>query len=247
MQKVTHDQQGLAMEAPLSAGPSSTLSAKSTERECRGCGRRYPIRNEEYNRYMAYCESCRDEAIKEEARRLADEMIIREIPAKYRNLDVDRPERIKLLEDALRKGQGLYIQGGVGTGKTVFAAVFARRLICQGCEVMWRSYPDLIMELQDAYRAEKSSYAIAKAAAEFPGWLILDDLGAEKATDFVRQITYYILNEREQQLRSTVITSNLQLGEIDAAIHPRISSRIAGMCRVVDFGGEDRRVASNKS
>jgi len=220
-----------------------TPSARSFKRECRGCGRTYPIREEEYNRYMAYCVSCRDKAIEEEARRVAGEMIARVIPAKYKNLVVDRPERIKLLNEALRQEERLYIHGDVGTGKTVFAAAYARELIKQGRKVMWRSYPDLIMELQDAYRTERSAYDIAKACSSFPGWMILDDLGAEKKTDFVCQMTYYILNEREQQMRPTVITSNLKLGEIDTAIHPRISSRIAGMCRVIHFDGEDRRLA----
>jgi len=230
------------MEAPLSAGQSLTLWPKTTKRQCLGCGRTYPIRNEEYNRYMAYCEPCRDKAIKAEAKRVADERIARVIPAKYRSLNIDRPERAKLLDEALERGEQLYIHGDVGTGKTVFAAAYARGLIERGRQVMWRSYPDLIMELQDAYHGDRSAYDMARRCASFEGWLIIDDLGAEKATEFVRQMTYYILNEREQQLRPTVITSNLTLSQIDKAIHPRISSRIAGMCRVIRFGGEDRRV-----
>ena len=72
--------------------------------------------------------------------------------------------------------------------------------------------------------------------------LFLDDLGAEKLTDFVRQITYFILNEREQNELTTVITSNFSLKQLDEQIDQRISSRIAGMCEILKFTGDDRRI-----
>ena len=75
--------------------------------------------------------------------------------------------------------------------------------------------------------------------------LFLDDLGAEKLTDFVRQITYYILNEREQHQLLTVITSNFSIKDLDKQIDSRISSRIAGMCEILKFTGKDQRLKSN--
>ena len=78
--------------------------------------------------------------------------------------------------------------------------------------------------------------------AKFEGWLAIDDIGAEKLTEFVRQITYYILNEREQRELPTLITSNFSLMEIDEMIDSRISSRIAGMCEVIKLSGKDRRL-----
>ena len=72
--------------------------------------------------------------------------------------------------------------------------------------------------------------------------MIIDDIGAEKLTEFVRQTFYYIINEREQWLKKTIITSNYSLDELDEYIDGRISSRIAGMCEIVELGGKDRRV-----
>jgi DNA replication protein DnaC len=70
--------------------------------------------------------------------------------------------------------------------------------------------------------------------------IVLDDFGAEKMTDFVRQVSYLIINYREQNKLQTIITSNFTLDEIDMYIDRRISSRIAGMCEVVRMSGDKR-------
>jgi len=76
--------------------------------------------------------------------------------------------------------------------------------------------------------------------------LFLDDLGAEKMTDFVRQSLYAIINYREQHELPTIITSNYNLSNISGKIDDRIASRIAGMCEVIEIKGNDRRLSGKK-
>ena len=104
------------------------------------------------------------------------------------------------------------------------------------------------MELQNLYKSEKESpYDRAEKIASFKGVLVIDDLGANKATEWVRQITYYIVNAREQEMLPIIITSNFSLEEIAEQIDSRISSRIAGMCKSIKLSGRDRRLdESNK-
>ena len=83
---------------------------------------------------------------------------------------------------------------------------------------------------------------MAENIATYPGTLCIDDIGAEKMTAFVQQITYYIINYREQEMLHTLITSNFSLQQIDEQIDTRVSSRIAGMCKVVKIQGHDRRL-----
>ena len=71
---------------------------------------------------------------------------------------------------------------------------------------------------------------------------MIDDLGAEKTTDFVRQTLYYIVNEREQNELPIIVTSNYTLKDLAAKFDERISSRLAGMCKQVKLTGTDRRV-----
>jgi len=159
------------------------------------------------------------------------------LPAKFWDLNTDQKD---LLKQAMNKN--LFISGNPGSGKTVFACSVAKEYL-KTTKVKFISYPAFIMQLQCAFRDEKVNPAeMVNRIAKDTGVLILDDLGAEKLTDFVRQTTYFILNEREQWNLRTIITSNFTLSKLDEQVDPRISSRIAGMCKVLKFNGKDRRL-----
>ena len=127
------------------------------------------------------------------------------IPKKYINIDCDKPEMVKKGVD-----HSLFIFGPCGVGKTVLMANVAKELIKTRKRVEWISYPEFIMTLQNLYKkeGEDTPFEIAEKIATFSGCLCIDDLGAEKMTDFVKQITYYIINCREQEMLHTIITSN---------------------------------------
>ena len=164
---------------------------------------------------------------------------IKYIPIKYRDMACD----LKLLNDNYKKN--LFITGKVGTGKTVLASGVAKRCIIDRIKYKWINYSAFLMELQNMYKKDKESpFEEAEEVANFDGVLIIDDLGAEKLSEWVRQITYYIINEREQRLLPIVITSNFTLEEIAEQIDIRISSRIAGVCKLVKLSGKDRRLES---
>ncbi len=165
---------------------------------------------------------------------------IKGIPLKYRNIECDND----LLKENFYKN--LFITGRSGVGKTVLAAGIAKKCIKNQLPFKWISYPAFIMELQNLYRDEKESpFEKAEEVANFSGVLIVDDLGANKATEWVRQITYYIINEREQRMLPIVLTSNFSLEEIAEQIDSRISSRIAGVCKSIKLSGKDKRLDNN--
>ena len=138
---------------------------------------------------------------------------------------------------------GLFIHGPSGVGKTFLTASLARELFVRGSDVKWRfeSLPRLVMEIQDCFHKKTSSLDFLKEIVESE-ILVLDDLGVEKLTEFVYQAIYFVLNEREMNCRPTLITSNFSLAEIQDKFDSRISSRIAGMCRVIELRGSDRRI-----
>lgn len=72
--------------------------------------------------------------------------------------------------------------------------------------------------------------------------LVLDDLGSEKASEWVLSTIYTILDIRHREAKPVIITSNLSLDAIAEALSDRISSRIAGMCKVITMSGKDRRL-----
>ena len=165
------------------------------------------------------------------------DLIQSHIPIKYQTIESDHPELEKWTEDSL------FITGNPGTGKTVLAASIGKKILRSMNLLDFIKYPDFIMQIQGAFKKElEDPYEIARIVTKFPGVIIIDDLGAEKLTDFVRQITYYILNEREQNCGTTIITSNFSLSQLDEQFDSRISSRFAGMCRIVKLTGADRRI-----
>ncbi len=162
------------------------------------------------------------------------------IPIKFRDIECDKPNIVKQGIE-----QSMFITGGAGVGKTVLMAGIAKEILkAKKKEVEWISYPSFIMELQSSFRKddEITPFERAEEIASFSGTLAIDDIGAEKMTAFVQQITYYIINYREQEMLHTLITSNFSLQQIDDQIDTRVSSRIGGMCKIVKLAGRDRRL-----
>lgn len=188
--------------------------------------------------YFRVCPPCKKKRDKIEGEaRLAS--LLLKIPVRYRTLK-DEYGDVKLAKEL--KGEGVFLWGEVGSGKTVLATFILRELCKDIIDVRFVSYPELIYGLQIDY---ENSEELIKPIMRFPGCLFLDDFGAEKLTDFVCQISYLIINHREQNNLQTIITSNFSLDEIDETIDRRLSSRIFGMCRVINRKG-DRRLEGKK-
>lgn len=66
-------------------------------------------------------------------------------------------------------------------------------------------------------------------------FLVLDDLGVKKTSDWFLDILYLIINERYEHMLKTVITSNFTLTELSEQFGDnRITSRIQRMCEVIE-------------
>jgi DNA replication protein DnaC len=71
--------------------------------------------------------------------------------------------------------------------------------------------------------------------------LHIDDLGAEKSSDWVLEQLYALINERYEGQRSVVVTTNLPHEELELQIGARTVSRLTQMCDEVPLYGDDRR------
>jgi DNA replication protein DnaC len=71
--------------------------------------------------------------------------------------------------------------------------------------------------------------------------LHVDDVGAEKTSEWVLEQLYAIVNARYEEERSIVITTNLERDELAAQINERTVSRLEEMCTVVPLFGDDAR------
>ena len=174
------------------------------------------------------------------------------IPYKFCVENFDVSESLNRFVPMTKRGRGLFLHGTTGTGKTTaLISIFKHWLKTHFGWGTSRSpsfsdwkfinFPMWIIELQSAYRRDVSPSELIKELCEKP-FLIIDDIGAEKMTDFVRQTTYALINEREMEMRPTFITSNFALQRLNEHIDERVASRIAGMCEVIELKGKDRRI-----
>ncbi|HAU31293.1 MAG: IstB domain protein ATP-binding protein [Desulfotomaculum sp. 46_296] len=129
---------------------------------------------------------------------------------------------------------GLFISGPVGSGKTFLACCIANALLAEGFLVLFVIVPDLLDHIRFTYNPNSGSdlteQDLLETARQVP-LLILDDLGSHNYTEWVRNKIYSILNHRLNYCLPTIITTNINLEDLDEFLGERTTSRIYQMCR----------------
>jgi len=178
------------------------------------------------------------------------------IPRRYADVAVERPPVTEIepravvsavrsfvdrIDSHLDAGRGLWFMGPVGTGKTTLAMLVSKAAIKAGRSVAIYSLPRLLNEIRDTHRSERSHVELLDRLTAVD-LLHIDDVGAERTTDWVLEELYSIVNARYEDRRSMVITTNLDYDELCAQITARTASRLAEMCDQLPLDGVDRRV-----
>lgn len=141
----------------------------------------------------------------------------------------------------------VYLYGSKGTGKTMLSCVITNEIARRGKAVVFSSVPDLMADIRASFKAGNTDEVI-NSIKNAP-ILILDDLGAERATEWVGEQIFAIINARYADKRKTIITSNFAPDELaahfaDKTQGERIVSRIYGMCARVQIKGKDWRMSA---
>ena len=185
------------------------------------------------------------------------------IPTRFRGVSFDRPpisemarradaEQViqdvraycEAIDERLGAGRGLWLMGGVGTGKTSLAMLVSKTALERGHSVAIYSVPRLLSRIRRTYDAEagEQSYLEFFDRLTSVDLLHLDDLGAEKSSDWVLEQLYAIVNERYESERSIVVTTNLGQPELEEQIGPRTVSRLVEICsHPLPLFGDDQR------
>ena len=103
--------------------------------------------------------------------------------------------------------------GDVGTGKTTLAMLVSKAALDAAHSVAIYSVPHLLAEIRDTYDRDpgERSYMDFFNRLVAVDLLHLEDLGAEKRTDWVLEQLYSLVNERYEQQRSILVTTNLRV------------------------------------
>lgn len=213
-----------------------------TSRDCK-CIRDAKERAEKQKRYeerMARVEYLRGNS-------LMDEKFLK---TTFKNFDITEDNRTiynacvkycKSFQQMFDDNQGLLFYGSVGTGKSFTAACIGNYLMGQLRPVVMTSFVKLL-ERFSSFKMNDDQRLIEQLTE--PDLLILDDLGAERDTDFALEKVYAVIDDRYRAGKPIILTTNLTLKEMKENTdirYARIYDRVFEMCYPIKFDGISRR------
>jgi DNA replication protein DnaC len=205
---------------------------------------------------VARCECVREQAT---ARRMSEARI----PPRYQRCTLDNfvtyqnEELMRAVETARRFTQafpvvqkGLMLIGPPGIGKTHIAVSVLREVIRRtGARGLYYDTRALLRDIRTTYNPvlHMAEMDVIRPVMEAE-ILVLDDLGAERLTDWVEETMSLIVNTRYNERRPTIFTSNYEdipdegeLNSLLVRVGFRLHSRLREMCEFLEYDGPDYR------
>ncbi|MBT9167754.1 MAG: DNA replication protein DnaC [Syntrophomonadaceae bacterium] len=207
--------------------------------------------------YWITCE-CYKQA--QEKKQLLDLFKSARVPKRYMHKTLDnfnqsrQPKAFNIVEtylknwDAIRhNGGGLIFVGDVGSGKTHLAFALLGEILKKGAKGLAATVPDLMDDLRPKKGETTDKQESQIETLKKIDFVVLDDLGAQRNTEWVTERLFIIINARYNNMLPTIITSNETLESLEKLLGwKRIVDRIVEMNSIVLMDGESYRLEKAK-
>jgi DNA replication protein DnaC len=173
-----------------------------------------------------------------ELEKLVKTMRHRGVPERYLAVEWDDLEMVdplpdlraasERITDIIRAGHSLILCGPAGTGKTQAAMLIARAAATAGHRIAVENIGRLAAKIRAAYSDDSTSeHTETKRLAE-TSLLVLDDVGAGESGEakVERRLLYFVLEERQNARRPTVVTTNLTAAALKEFLGDRLMNRL---------------------
>jgi len=185
------------------------------------------------------------------------------IPRRYQHCTIDNfkvynesleraaAQARKLAEEFPAVGRGLFLEGQPGVGKTHLAvAVLKQVMQTAGARGLFYDTRDLLRVIRGTYNASTHTTELDILRPVMTAdLLVLDDLGAEKTSEWVEETMNLIVNTRYNERRPTIFTTNYEdvpdetnLDSLKVRVGFRMHSRLHEMCEFLEYEGPDFRM-----
>ena len=215
------------------------------------------------------------EAIRSELRRRAG-LSKRAVQQRFRNYQADEGQKeafqaarqfAKEYIERKNDGTGLLLIGGVGSGKSHLAAAIINAVVddiqipdssaehssdglfcglLPYCDAYFVGTVPLLEQLRSSYDSDGGTRQIIEQCQK--AWLlVLDDVGAEKTTDWARERLFEIIDYRYNDCAPVVITTNSNINELRQKLGDRICDRIRSMCKTYTVTSKSHRQTADNT
>lgn len=137
----------------------------------------------------------------------------------------------------------LFLYGAPGLGKTFLSSAIANALLQKGISVLYQSAGQIVDLMQEVRfgKGDSEAKSFLKEQLLKTELLIIDDLGTEVINSMTDADIFSVVNSRIMAEKSTIISTNLALRDIERVYSSRMASRIMGHFKTLYFYGTDIR------
>lgn len=171
--------------------------------------------------------------------------------------------------EKVQEGVGLYLYGvpneanpkGTGTGKTTTAIALIIEYLRERVRMEAKGikpidglpayfvkmskfqnvYNSMFRGSKDKTEEAANIFSALKKKMTSADLLVIDDIGLRGMTEALQNELYEVIDEREMNGRSTILTSNTPLDDMGEIVSEQVVSRIDGMAYQIPLGGKDYR------